>query len=145
MNQKASLQAYRHAEEMITDPMAITSKVLEKSVVYLKQGRQLYAAGDQRFDDYVGVVQKALAELIRSLDKAQGDLPDGLISIYSYLITRLESLDLKEQDASPIDEATETLEELRAAWKLAITNLRRGTFADTPHAERPGTLSPGAV
>ena len=45
MNQKASLQAYQHADEMITDPMAITLKVLEKSVVYLKQGKQLYVAG----------------------------------------------------------------------------------------------------
>ncbi len=141
LNQEKGARAYANADLRLTnDPQDILVKVYDKSIECLSTAKRLFLAGESSFDNHVATVQRVLAELIASLKGPEAEFSQGLAGLYTYLIRRVDSLEIGKTDAKPLDEAIDILTDLRDTWKKAFGKERK---SDASSHRQPGAT--GAV
>ncbi len=79
-------------------------------------------------------MQDAISELLGALNMDVGDISTNLYRLYEYMLHRLTEA-VVEVKKDNVEEVVKMMTDLRAAWKVAIVNVKQGP--QSPQGAKP--------
>ncbi len=115
--------AYRTVTAMTADPVTLTTMLYEGAVKALKKAQILHSSGDRaRTAVEAEKAYLIIGELLATLDRSHGEIPEGLAAIYAYCLRCIT--EAAAGDVSRLAEAEKHISRIAQAWKTATTSLR---------------------
>ena len=108
---------------MTADPVTLTTMLYDGAIKALKRGQLFHAQGDRaRTAAEAERAYLIIGELLATLDRSQGEIAEGLASVYGYCLRCITESALG--DASRLGEAEKHIARIADAWKSATSSLR---------------------
>ena len=125
-------QEYRKNAVLGASPAGLVVMLYDGALRFIEGGRLAMRAKDlPRQNDLLQRAQRIVLELTSTLDRDKGgEIAANLSSLYDFVLDRLMRANIEDLE-TPLDEAANTLRELREAWaQIAAT-----TVASAGHRE----------
>jgi flagellar protein FliS len=118
--------AYRKVQAETADPGQLLLMLYQGAVRSLDIAESSLSTGDLTTSNKEIIrTQGILLELLASLDYTQGDIPQTLSDLYTYLYQALLDANIRK-DAGVIRRVRVILGRLASAWETAIASLKAG-------------------
>ncbi len=115
---------YRQTKIGTADRTQLIILLYDGAIIYLKRAKNKLS--EQELEEKGNLLFKAqdvILELMGGLDMNIGDVAESLVSLYNYMLRRINEANIKN-DPKAIDEIIALLIGLRRTWAEAILNLK---------------------
>ncbi len=115
---------YRQTKIGTADKTQLIILLYDGAIIYLKRAKKKLS--EQELEEKGNLLFKAqdvILELMGGLDMNIGDVAESLVSLYNYMLRRINEANIKN-DPKVIDEIIALLIGLRQTWAEAILNLK---------------------
>ncbi len=132
---------YRQTAVETATPAELVVMLYDGAVRFLLRSEQaMQEDGPGRAPGQIARAQSIILELLATLDLDAGDFAQQLAGLYAYMYRRLGEASIG-RDASTVRHVRGLLEQLRAAWKEAISRAsQQAGLRAVPASPRPGEL-----
>ncbi len=115
--------AYRSVEATTADPITLTTMLYEGAIKALRKSRLHWENNNrQGFNDESNRAYLIIGELLATLDMNQGEISEGLASLYVYCMKLITESSLG--DLTKLQEVEQHIAKICDAWKVATASLR---------------------
>lgn len=123
--------AYKQVSLETASKPQLLLALYDGAIRFLGQAETAIAKADvEAANNNIGRTQDIVGELMGTLDMSQGEVPQQLMDLYIYMHGALVAANM-QKDVEKLREVSGLLQQLRTAWREAITQLQNdaGTAA----------------